>query len=187
MSSERYPLVYADPPWAYRDKANAGKRGAEHHYPVLSAFEIAKILDHFAAVDCTLFLWETAPTREDAIKAAKMCGFQYRTRGFLWVKTAADGRHVKMGMGHWTRTSTEECGIWTRGKDFPRRVRADVRQVVFAPVTRHSEKPAEVRDRIVELMGDVPRIELFARGRFDGWEVWGNEVPDALAERGNEG
>lgn len=43
-------------------------------------------------------------------------------------------------------------------------------------VERHSRKPAEVRERIVRLLGDVPRIELFARERVPGWDAWGNEV-----------
>jgi site-specific DNA-methyltransferase (adenine-specific) len=41
---------------------------------------------------------------------------------------------------------------------------------------RHSEKPPEVRERIVTLMGDIPRVELFARVKTEGWSVWGNEV-----------
>lgn len=173
-----FPLVYADPAWHYRDKANAGKRGAAHQYKTIPrVFDIAKILDEHAADDCTLFLWETPPTRDDAIAAAKMVGFKYRTVGFTWVKTTKDGRSTAVGMGHWTRANAEQCTIWTRGKKYPRRVRADVEQIVFAPLREHSRKPDEVRDRIVRLMGDVPRIELFARGRYDGWAVWGNEVP----------
>ena len=46
------------------------------------------------------------------------------------------------------------------------------------PIDKHSKKPNVVKDRIVELCGDVPRIELFARQRTEGWDVWGNEVPD---------
>ena len=33
-----------------------------------------------------------------------------------------------------------------------------------------------VRNKIVELCGDIPRIELFARQYADGWDCWGNEV-----------
>lgn len=89
-----------------------------------------------------------------------------------------------MGLGHWTRGNTEPCLLATRGK--PKRVDAGVRQVVidhldeetiFAQRGRHSAKPPEVRDRIVRLLGDVPRIELFARERVAGWDAWGNELP----------
>lgn len=51
-----------------------------------------------------------------------------------------------------------------------------VHQVIESPVEEHSKKPEETRRRIVELLGDVPRIELFARQRSPGWDVWGNEI-----------
>lgn len=62
------------------------------------------------------------------------------------------------------------------GRPFPL-LSAKVSQTVFAPVTRHSTKPPEVRDRIVSLYGDRPRIELFAREAVVGWDRWGNEAP----------
>ncbi len=40
----------------------------------------------------------------------------------------------------------------------------------------HSQKPDEARDKIIELAGDLPRVELFAREKTDGWDAWGNEV-----------
>lgn len=51
-----------------------------------------------------------------------------------------------------------------------------VHQVIESPIQAHSAKPDETRRRIVELMGDVPRIELFARQRVPGWDAWGDEV-----------
>lgn len=80
-------------------------------------------------------------------------------------------------MGYWTRANAEICLLATRGK--PKSVSRSVHQVVDARIERHSKKPDEVRDRIIKLMGDVPRIELFARQRCEGWSVWGNEVKDA--------
>ena len=53
-------------------------------------------------------------------------------------------------------------------------------QLVFSPLRAHSQKPDEVRERIVDLMGDLPRIELFARSTADGWDCWGNEVPQQV-------
>ncbi|MBQ7895350.1 MAG: adenine methyltransferase, partial [Oscillospiraceae bacterium] len=38
------------------------------------------------------------------------------------------------------------------------------------------KKPEEARRRIEALMGDVPKVELFARRTSPGWDVWGNEV-----------
>ena len=62
-----------------------------------------------------------------------------------------------------------------KGRVFPLLTEA-MRQVVLAPRGRHSEKPSVFRDRIVELVGDRPRIELFARTTAPGWDCWGNEV-----------
>ena len=50
-------------------------------------------------------------------------------------------------------------------------------------IERHSKKPDVVKDRIVELCGDVPRIELFARQATEGWDVWGNEVEEVEEEK----
>lgn len=77
-------------------------------------------------------------------------------------------------MGGWTRANAEVCLLATRGR--PKRLSASVHSVVDAPVRAHSQKPDEVRTRIVELFGDLPRIELFAREKTQGWDVWGNEV-----------
>lgn len=89
-----------------------------------------------------------------------------------------------MGMGRWTRANAELCLLATKGK--PKRISAAVHSVVESPLQAHSEKPAHIRDLILKLVGDLPRIELFARdrgdknlfgeNRFDGWDTWGNEV-----------
>ena len=77
-------------------------------------------------------------------------------------------------MGHWTRATAELCLLAVRGH--PKRQAKDVHQVIISHVEEHSKKPDEVRERIERLMGDVPRIELFARQKADGWDVWGNEA-----------
>ena len=67
----------------------------------------------------------------------------------------------------------------------PKRAARDVKQVILSHIEEHSKKPDEARRRIEALMGDVPRIELFARQVTPGWDVWGNEVASdiQLAER----
>ena len=81
-------------------------------------------------------------------------------------------------MGYWTRANAELCIIATKGS--PKRQSKSVHQVIMSPIEQHSKKPDITRDRIVELMGDVPRIELFARQKTEGWDVWGNEAPDSV-------
>lgn len=120
-------------------------------------------------------MWATYPMLKEALELIEAWGFQYKTIGFQWVKQNRSGVGYFMGLGNWTRSNSEACLIATRGK--PKRISASVRSLVISPVERHSKKPAEVRDHIVELMGDLPRIELFARDAAPGWDTWGNEAP----------
>lgn len=78
-------------------------------------------------------------------------------------------------MGYYTRANAEYCLLATKGKILERKSHG-VHSVVLSHIERHSKKPDEVRDRIVRLFGDVPRIELFARQYATGWDCWGNEV-----------
>lgn len=80
-------------------------------------------------------------------------------------------------MGNWTRSNPEICLIAVKGR--PKRISAKVHSVVDSPIEGHSKKPDIVRDRIVELCGDLPRVELFARQTTDGWDSWGNEIDGA--------
>jgi N6-adenosine-specific RNA methylase IME4 len=82
-----------------------------------------------------------------------------------------------VGMGYYTRANNEICLLGTRGKPLARKSKA-VQQIVISQIREHSRKPDEVRERIVELFGDLPRIELFARQAADGWDCWGNEAPE---------
>ena len=107
------------------------------------------------------------------MKTIEAWGFKFKTIAFVWVKQTKHGKWVS-NLGRWTMGGAEICILATRGK--PKRVIKNIKQLVFAERTRHSEKPAEVRNRIVSLMGDLPRIELFARQKTEGWDVWGNEV-----------
>lgn len=85
------------------------------------------------------------------------------------------GLFFRLPMGHhWTRANAEICLLAVRGH--LKRQAKDVHQVIISHVEEHSKKPDEVRERIERLMGDVPRIELFARQKADGWDVWGNEA-----------
>ena len=83
-------------------------------------------------------------------------------------------------MGFWTRGNAEVCLLATRGH--PKRQAANVHQFIIAPIQEHSRKPDEARDKIVALMGDVPRVELFARQSPPGWDVWGNEVESTVPD-----
>ena len=125
--------------------------------------------------DSVLFLWVTAPCLEQGLELVKKWGFKYKTIGFNGVKQNKKSDSLFWGMGYYTRANAEICILATKGKTLPR-ISRRVHQVVLSHVEEHSKKPNEVRKRIVELFGDLPRIELFARQYADGWDCWGNEV-----------
>lgn len=168
-----YDIIYADPPWLYNDKLGGG--GAEEHYPCLTISDLMKLpVISLASSNSSLFLWVTPPHLPHAFEVIDAWGFTYKTVAFTWVKRNRCSPSWFMGLGHYTRSNAELCLIATRGS--PRRQSMGVRSVVDTPIERHSKKPDCVRDRIVELYGNVPRIELFARERVDGWDAWGNEI-----------
>lgn len=176
----KYNLIYADPPWEYRDKANAGKRGACHKYDVMTLDDI-KALDvaDIAADDCLLAMWWVSPQPAEALAVVEAWGFELKQMcGFTWHKLSKTGRCDHFGSGHYTRSNTENVLFAVRGKF--RRASASVRGIVTSPIGDHSVKPEEVRKRLELLVGDVPRIELFARKPAAGWDVWGNEVESDL-------
>lgn len=176
----KFGIIYADPAWSYKDKLHCGKRGAGYKYTITSTEEMGKIpVQEIADKDCALFMWATMPMLPDALELMKSWGFAYKTVAFVWVKSNKKSGSDFFGMGNWTRANAEICLLGTKGK--PKRISAAVRQVIRRPILRHSEKPSEVRERIVELMGgSIPRVELFARVKTEGWSVWGNQVESDL-------
>lgn len=172
---KKYQIIYADPPWSYRDKASAGSRGAFFKYPVQSYDWICSLpVNNISDDNCVLFLWTTMPQLPNVFEVINSWGFQYKTCGFTWVKKNKYKSTWFWGMGNWTRANSELCLLATKGK--PKRLSASVHSVVDSPIEKHSKKPDAIRDRIVKLCGDLPRIELFARQKTQGWDVWGNEV-----------
>ena len=145
----------------------------------LCALPVAEL----AAKDSALFMWATFPQLPEALRLIRAWGFTYKSVAFVWLKKNKKADSWFYGLGFWTRANAEICLLATRGR--PKRAARDVKQVILSHVERHSQKPEEARRRIEALMGDVPRIELFARASPPGWDVWGNEVASdiRLAER----
>jgi len=175
FSNKKYSIIYADPPWSYRDKALTGNRGAICKYPTQSKTWIDNLpVSKITNKDCVLFLWVTLPKLNECWQLIEKWGFEYKTVAFTWVKKNKKTDSWFWGMGRWTRSNAEVCLLATKGK--PKRINAGIHSVIDAPIEEHSKKPDEVRDKIVSLVGDIPRIELFARQKTKGWDVWGNEV-----------
>lgn len=173
---KKYQVIYADPPWKYRVYSQKGNgRSAEAHYSTMEIDKICSLpVAELADKNCVLFLWVTMPCLLEGLSVLRAWGFQYKTIAFVWVKQNRKADSLFWGMGYWTRSNVEFCILATKGT--PKRKSASVHQVIVSHIEEHSKKPQEVRERIVQLMGDVPRIELFARQKTPGWDVWGNEV-----------
>jgi N6-adenosine-specific RNA methylase IME4 len=171
----KYNIIYCDPPWSYRDKALAGKRGAGCKYTVQSDQWLRDLpVGKLAAEDCCLFMWVTMPKLNECFDIIKAWGFEYKTCAFTWVKRNKKKDSWFWGMGRWTRACAELCLLATKGH--PRRASASVHSIIDTPIEGHSKKPDIVRDKIVQLCGDLPRIELFARNKVDNWSALGYDI-----------
>ena len=174
---KKYNIIYANPPWKYQQKNLQG--AAEKHYSTMNMKDLCALpVEQLSDKDCVLFLWATFLMLAEALQLIKAWGFKYKTVAFVWLKQNKKSPTWFFGLGFWTRGNAEICLLAVRGK--PKRKSAGVHQFIISPIEQHSKKPDETRDRIVELMGDVPRIELFARQNTPGWDVWGNEAPDSV-------
>jgi N6-adenosine-specific RNA methylase IME4 len=188
-TENKYRIIYADPPWSYSDKRCNG--ACEKHYPTMRIDDICALpVKNITDRDAVMFLWATYPQMPAALRLVEAWGFTYKSIAFQWIKlnksVQKDNPQIAsahdilksscfFGLGRWTRGNSECCLIAVKGK--PHRASAGVGQLIFAPVTRHSAKPPETRDKIIRLMGDSgSRIELFARDAAAGWDCWGNEV-----------
>lgn len=136
----------------------------------IKALPVCEIADE----NCALFMWTTIPFLRHSFDVMESWGFQYKTVAFVWIKKNRKADSLFWGNGYWTRANAELCMLATKGH--PKRESAGVHQVIISRIEEHSKKPQEARERIVNLMGNIPRIELFARQKTGGWDVWGNEV-----------
>ncbi len=196
----QYSVIYADPPWSYNDKMAShtkptigleGWEGVDHQeghsfgledeYVTQDIDWIKKLpVQSIAAKDCVCFMWAVSPQLPEGIATLEAWGFKFVTVAFVWNKQYKGTNNDVLNLGRWTMGNVELCLLGRRGH--PKRISKNVRQLVVEGRGRHSEKPHEVRQRIVTLMGDVPRIELFARKRYHGWTPWGNEVEDEYTD-----
>ena len=183
---KKYGVILADPPWCFKTYSEKGMgKSADRHYKTMNiedikALSVAEIADK----DCALFLWVTFPCLQEGMELARAWGFTYKTVAFVWVKQNKKSDSLFWGMGYWTCSNAELCILATKGK--PKRVDAGVHQVVVSHIEEHSRKPGEVHERIKQLMGDVPKIDLFARRKAEGFEVWGNEVESDIDLTGKD-
>lgn len=173
---KKYKIIYADPPWKYDSAMRYGVKDKE--YKVMTLQDICKLpIKDITDNDCILFIWATYPKLKEALEVIDAWGFNYRSIAFQWIKKNKSGVGNYYGMGYWTRGNTEPCLLATKGK--PKRINNDVFQIVESRLRKHSQKPDMVYTKIERLMGDLSRIELFAREKKEGWDsAYSNELPD---------
>jgi len=189
--NKKYQIIYADPPWEYKNKRKRIVNGSRSltnnngavNYPTMTIDEISSLLvKNIVDKNCALFLWTTMPYLEKSFEVIKKWGFEYKNVGFVWLKTykAKNPKSLEFymnsayGINYYTKLNCEICLLAIKGKLTP--ISHKVSAQIIAPREQHSKKPDEIRNCIVDLFGDLPRIELFARQKTEGWDVWGNEV-----------
>lgn len=177
LPKKKYSIIYADPPWFYPARNNTNTafgKGASSHYSMMKTPDICALpIKNITADNCALLMWTTMPHLEDSLEVLNAWSFTYRTTAFVWVKTTKDGKY-RSNPGYYTCSNAEICLLGVKGKMPPQN--RTIKQIVSEPITIHSKKPERIRDDIVKLFGDLPRIELFARQKTDGWDCWGNET-----------
>lgn len=177
MPTAKFGVILADPEWRFETFSEKGKTdtSAENHYPT-SDLETIKQRDvpSISADHCVLFLWATVPMLPHALEVVEAWGFRYVTH-FVWVKN-------KAGTGYWNRNKHELLLVGRRGDIPAPALGTQWESVIEAAVGRHSEKPEDSYKMIEEMFPNLPKIELNARIRRDGWASWGNEIDAQAAE-----
>jgi len=172
---KKYQIIYADPPYEYSNSGSTkNSRGnAKQFYKTMPINEIKKIpVEKIADDNCWLFLWTTYPQIQNGLDVLRAWGFGYKTVAFTWIKKTVNMKDF-VGMGFYTRANPEIVLLGLKGKVHP--INKTVRNIIYSQIQEHSKKPDIVRDKIIQLCGDLPRIELFARSKTHGWDAWGDD------------
>jgi N6-adenosine-specific RNA methylase IME4 len=164
-----------DPQWKFLTRSAAGDgRSANVHYKTEEVDKIKNLpVGELTPDDAALYMWAVEWCMQDALDLIAHYGFKHITTAFTWAKLNPSGEGWHMGQGYWTRANPEICLFATKGN--PKRLYADVEQLIVAPVMEHSRKPDAWLDRIERLTeGDY--LELQARRPRKGWVSWGDEL-----------
>ncbi len=182
--NKKYQIVYADPPWefnrgVYQDSGRKD-RLINEHYPTMNRKQLQELpVRNITEENCGLFLWVTDSHLKEGIMLMEAWGFTYRTIAFIWKKTTKNGKTCA-NVGAWTMKNCEVCLFGAKGSMLKYKKANNIFQLVEAERTKHSSKPAEVRISIEKLFAGLPMLEMFAREKYDGWDVWGNEIDNSI-------
>lgn len=174
----KYSILYADPAWDYAGREQHGTKEAnksvKDHYNTMTLEQLKQLkVKDITEKDALLFLWTSSPHLPQAIELMEHWGFEYKTVAFVWDKQ-------KVNPGYYTMSQCELCLVGKKGNIPKNRGARNVRQFLSQERTKHSKKPDEIRDRISQMFPTHTKVELFARTKTEGWDVWGNEVETEL-------
>lgn len=174
----KYSILYCDPAWDYADRIQHNRKettgSAVYHYPTMKLEDMKKLkVADITEKDALLFMWSSSPHLPQAIELMQHWGFEYKTIAFVWDKQ-------RVNPGYYTMSQCEVCLVGKKGRIPSPRGAKNIRQFLSQMRGRHSEKPAEIRDRITQMFPTQSKIELFARQKTEGWDVWGNEVESSV-------
>jgi N6-adenosine-specific RNA methylase IME4 len=170
ISKRKYDVIYADPPWRY-DFSKSDSREIENQYPTMTVEEICA-LKIPSKENSVLYLWATAPKLLEALQVMKAWGFTYKTQA-VWDKEI-------VGMGYWFRGQHEILLVGTKGRFSPPSQSNRTSSVFRERRSKHSKKPDSIRNWITVWFPAADKVELFARQKYEGWSVWGNEVVSTI-------
>lgn len=193
LPDKKYEIIYADPPWDYGGKMQFDKScikkenenwehgifisAANFKYPTLKTEAMKEIpISKIAADDCLLFMWVTSPHLAQGIELGSAWGFDYKTVAFIWDK-------MSHNPGQYTLSNCELCLVFKKGRIPRPRGARNIQQLVRSPRREHSRKPDEIRYNIDKMFPSQAKIELFARQRPHGWDVWGLDVREVVEEK----
>lgn len=173
-----YEVVYADPAWDYagREQHNTkvANKSVIDHYNTMTCAQLKELdVKSICAKNSILFLWTSSPHLPQALDVMKAWGFEYKTIAFVWDKQ-------KTNPGYYTLSQCEIVLVGKRGKFPEGRGSRKERQFISEMRRKHSQKPDEVRLRIERMFPTQKKLEMFAREKKEGWDVWGNEVADSI-------
>ncbi len=171
---KKYQIILADPPWPIKWQGSSSIGTKPLAYPTMTLMEMAQLPIKEIAEDCSkLFMWTTNGFLPEALGLLNFWGFQYN-KLWTWCKPTGAGGHP--------RNATEHLIEASRGalKSIGRHEKA-INNWFEAPTKGHSVKPGKMRDIIEYCYPSYTKIELFARQKTLGWDVWGNEVESDIA------
>ena len=181
VAGRKFKTVLADPPWQFQNRT--GKVAPEHkrlsRYGTLTLEDIKALPVAEAAADTAhLYLWVPNALLPDGLAVMQAWGFQYKSN-IIWQKIRKDGGPDGRGVGFYFRNFTELLLFGTRGKN-ARTLQAGRTQVNIMNTRKreHSRKPDE-QYPLITSCSPGPYLEMFARGKREGWAIWGNQADES--------